>query len=127
MFTLAEADWMARLGELLQFRLASCLALAAALFCIGVWGVIARRNALLMLISVELMLGAVMLAFAGFARAQVNLAARAGETPGQSGQIFALFILALAAAEAAVGLAIVVACFRNRASVDTRDFKDLRD
>ena len=124
--TLADEGWTSRLSELASFRLTSCLALAAALFAIGAWGVLARRNILVMLISVEVMLNAVMLAFAAFARAHVNLAAVTGQpVAGESGQIFALFIIAVAAAEAAVGLAIVIAYFRVRETVDTRDIKDL--
>ncbi|MCZ7647307.1 MAG: NADH-quinone oxidoreductase subunit NuoK [Planctomycetota bacterium] len=115
------------LGNLLTFRLASCLALAGALFAIGAWGVLARRNVLLVLISVELMLNAVMLAFVAFARAHVNLAHVTGRPyAGESGQIFALSIIALAAAEAAVGLAIVIAYFRNKGSVDTREISSMR-
>lgn len=114
-------DWFTGLAE---FRLASCLALSAALFAIGAWGVLARRNVLLMLICVEVMLNAVMLALISFSRAYVNL--DSGGTTGESGQIFALFIIAVAAAEAAVGLAIVVAFFRNRQTVDTREIQSMQ-
>ncbi len=104
------------------FSLGGCLVLAGLLFAIGVWGVIARRNVIIVLISIELMLNAVNLVLASFARAHANLAhqtlnPRAGET----GQIFALFIIAVAAAEAAVGLALVIAWFRNKQTVDTRE------
>jgi len=125
--TLAASDLVQWLGNLLTFRLASCLALSGALFAIGAWGVLARRNILLVLISVELMLNAVMLAFVAFARAHVNLAKETGlPYAGESGQIFALTIIALAAAEAAVGLAIVISYFRNRQTVDTRDISLMR-
>jgi NADH-quinone oxidoreductase subunit K len=127
MVTLADG-WASRLSELAGFRLTACLALAAMLFAVGAWGVLARRNILVMLISVEVMLNAVMLAFAAFARAHVNLGAATGQPlAGESGQIFGLFIIAVAAAEAAVGLAIVVSYFRLRETVDTRDMTDLKE
>lgn len=109
------------------FTLPNCLILGGFLFAIGAWGVIARRNLLVMLISVELMLNAVNLVFASFARAHANLANETNNShAGESGQIFALFIIAVAAAEAAVGLAIVITAFRNRETVDTRDMKSLK-
>jgi len=124
--TLADGSWGARLAELADFRLASCLALAAAIFVIGAWGVLARRNVLIMLISIELMLTAVMLALISIARAHVNLAAVTGNPyAGETGQVFALFIIAVAAAEAAVGLAIVIASFRNRPTVETSEMRGL--
>src|SRR5678816_2253793 len=84
------------------------LVLAAVLFAIGVAGVLLRRNALIMLMSVELMLNAANLTVITFARMWGDM----------SGQTFALIIIAVAAAEASVGLAIVVAVFRGRRSVD---------
>ena len=91
------------------------LILAAFLFCVGIYGIIARRNAVLVLMSVELMLNAV----------NINLVAFhdllfAGED-GATGQVFALFVIAIAAAEVGVGLAIVLNMFRNRASIDVDD------
>lgn len=112
------------------FSLRSCLVLSSALFAIGAWGVLARRNVLIVLISIELMLNAVNLAFASFARAHANLQhqQQAGQQyGGETGQVFALFIIAVAAAEAAVGLAIVITYFRNRESVDTRDMRELKN
>ncbi|HYG77564.1 MAG TPA: NADH-quinone oxidoreductase subunit NuoK [Planctomycetota bacterium] len=104
------------------FNLRNCLVLGGILFSIGAWGVIARRNILIVLISLELMLNAVNLVLASFARAHANLAHQTmNPNAGQTGQIFALFIIAVAAAEAAVGLAIVITYFRNRETVDTRD------
>lgn len=109
------------------FTLRNCLILGAVLFAIGAWGVLARRNVLIVLISVELMLNAVNLVFASFARSHANLAHQTGEAyGGESGQVFALFVIAVAAAEAAVGLAIVITFFRNRESVDTRDMRLLQ-
>ncbi|MGI8942180.1 MAG: NADH-quinone oxidoreductase subunit NuoK [Actinomycetota bacterium] len=86
------------------------LVLSALLFSIGVYGVLARQHAVLVLLSVELMLNA----------ANINLvafAAMLGQA-GVPGQVFALFIIAVAAAELGVGLAIVILIYRNRQSVD---------
>ncbi len=91
------------------------LILATFLFCVGMYGLIARRNSVLVLMSVELMLNAV----------NINLVAFQDILyPGDAaatGQVFALFIIAIAAAEVGVGLAIVLNMFRNRASVDIDD------
>ena len=86
------------------------LLLSAALFCIGLYGVLARRNAIAILMGVELMLNASNLAFVAFARMHGNL----------EGQVFAFFTMVVAAAEVVVGLAIIVMIFRTRrsASVD---------
>ena len=84
------------------------LMLAAALFCIGVYGVIARKNGVMVLMSIELILNAV----------NINLVAFSAMTGALSGQVFALFIIAVAAAEVGVGLAIVLAIFRNYHTVD---------
>jgi NADH:ubiquinone oxidoreductase subunit K len=96
------------------------LLLATFLFCVGLYGVIARRNAVLVLMSVELMLNAV----------NINLVAFQNLLfPGEeavSGLMFALFIIAIAAAEVGVGLAIVFNMFRNRASVDVDDVDLMR-
>ena len=95
------------------------LLLATFLFCLGIYGLIARRNAVLVLISVELMLNAV----------NINLVAFQNLLfPEQAvdGQIFVLFIIAVAAAEVGVGLAIVFNLFRNRASVDVDDVDLMR-
>ncbi len=96
------------------------LLLATFLFCLGVYGVIARRNAVLVLISVELMLNAVNINLVAFQ----NLLFPADVAV--SGQMFALFIIAVAAAEVGVGLAIVFNLFRNRASVDVDDVDLMR-
>ena len=84
------------------------LMVAAALFCIGVYGVIARKNGVMVLMSIELILNAV----------NINLVAFSAMTGALSGQVFALFIIAVAAAEVGVGLAIVLAIFRNYKTVD---------
>ena len=82
--------------------------LSAALFCIGLFGVLTRRNALMFLMSVELMLNA----------ANINLIAFAFYHGNLSGQVFALFTMALAAAEVAVGLGIILVLYRNFRDVD---------
>ena len=84
------------------------LLLAAILFSIGVYGVIARRNGVMVLMSIELILNAV----------NFNLVAFSAMKGSVAGQVFALFVIAVAAAEVGVGLAIVLAIFRNRRSVD---------
>jgi NADH-quinone oxidoreductase subunit K len=93
------------------------LALSAILFTIGVLGVATRRNMIVMLMSIELMLNAVNLAFVGFNRiwSQVEGA------PAIDGQVFVLIVIAVAAAEVAVGLGILLAMFRNRDSVDVEE------
>lgn len=84
------------------------LLLAAALFCIGVYGVLARKNGMLVLMSVELILNAV----------NINLVAFGSLTDDVGGEVFALFTIAVAAAEVGVGLAIVLLMYRNRRSID---------
>jgi NADH:ubiquinone oxidoreductase subunit K len=96
------------------------LILGAFLFCVGIYGIIARRNAVLVLMSVELMLNAV----------NINLVAFHDlvwpTDTAATGQVFALFIIAIAAAEVGVGLAIVLNMFRNRASVNVDDVDLMR-
>ena len=84
------------------------LLLGAVLFAIGVYGVVARKNAVLVLMSIELILNSV----------NLNLVAFSAMTGAVSGQVFALFVIAVAAAEVGVGLAIVLAIFRTYRSVD---------
>jgi NADH:ubiquinone oxidoreductase subunit K len=89
------------------------LVLSAVLFAIGLFGALTKRNALVVLMCVEIMLNSVNIAMVGFSRYI---------TPTElTGQIFAIFIIVVAAAEAAVGLAIVISIFRNRDTVDTTD------
>ena len=83
------------------------IALSAILFCIGVAGVLVRRNALVIFMSIELMLNAANLAFVAFARHLNSL----------DGQVFVFFVMTVAAAEVAVGLAIIVNLFRLRETV----------
>ena len=87
------------------------LALSAIIFVIGVLGFLLRRNALIMFMSLELMFNAVNIAFVSFSRKFEHM----------DGQVFVLFIMAVAAAEAAVGLAIIITLFRNKETVDVSD------
>ncbi|MDQ0269244.1 NADH-quinone oxidoreductase subunit NuoK [Cytobacillus purgationiresistens] len=95
------------------------LTLALVLFCIGLFGALTKRNTVIVLISIELMLNAV----------NINLVAfsKLGMAPSIDGQVFALFAIAVAAAEAAVGLAILIALYRNRKSVNIDEFNTLKN
>jgi NADH-quinone oxidoreductase subunit K len=95
--------------------LAEALFFSAVLFTIGVVGVLTRRNAIIIFMCVELMLNAVNLTFVAFAQVY-----------GAAGQVFVFFVMTVAAAEAAVGLAIIIAIFRHRHSVDLRNVSLLR-
>ena len=95
--------------------LAESLAISAVLFTIGVIGVLVRRNAIIVFMCIELMLNAVNLAFIAF-----------GQLHGVSGQIMVFFVMTVAAAEAAVGLAIILAIFRHRQTVDLQNINLLR-
>jgi len=88
--------------------LSQFLLLAAVLFCIGIYGVLARRNGVMVLMSIELILNAV----------NINLVAFGAMHGSVVGQVFALFVITVAAAEVAVGLAIVLLLYRNRQSID---------
>ena len=92
------------------------LLLAAFLFSTGVYGVLARKNGVLVLMSIELILNAV----------NINLVAFGAYRGTTAGQIFALFVIAIAAAEVGVGLAIVLLIYRNRRSVDLDDIAELK-
>ncbi len=95
------------------------VALAALLFSIGIYGVLARRNAVLVLMPIEIMLNAV----------NVNLVAFNAWLQDQllAGQVFALFVITVAAAEVGVGLAIVLLVFRNRETVDIDALREMSD
>jgi NADH-quinone oxidoreductase subunit K len=95
--------------------LAESLALSAALFAIGVIGVLTRRNAIIVFMCIELMLNAVNLSFVALARQY-----------GMAGQVFVIFVMTVAAAEAAVGLAIIIAVFRHSQTVDLRNINLLK-
>lgn len=91
------------------------LALSAVLFTIGVIGVLTRRNAIIIFMCVELMLNAVNLSFVAFSRLY-----------GATGQVFVVFVMTVAAAEAAVGLAIIISIFRHRQTVDLSNINLLK-
>jgi NADH:ubiquinone oxidoreductase subunit K len=95
---------------------ANFLLLSAALFCIGVFGVIARRNAVLVLMSVELILNSV----------NLNLIAFALMNNTVDGHVFALFVIAVAAAEVGVGLAMVLMVYRNRRSIALDELSEMK-
>jgi len=92
------------------------VALAAILFTIGAVGVLIRRNAIVIFMSVELMLNAANLAFVAFAQAYGVM----------NGQIFVFFVVTVAAAEVAVGLALIVAIFRTRRSINVDEMHELK-
>ena len=95
--------------------LGESLAVSAIIFGIGVAGVLFRRNAIIIFMSVELMLNAVNLSFIALA-----------QQLGRDGQIIVFFVMAVAAAEAAVGLAIMISIYRHKESVNLNDFRLLR-
>ena len=91
------------------------LVLSTILFSIGTAGVVFRRNAIVLFMCVELMLNAVNLAIVALSKVW-----------GVDGQVFVFFVMTVAAAEAAVGLALIIAIFRHRETVDVQDFNLLR-
>ena len=91
-----------------MIRLPLVLLFSAFLFSAGIYGVLARRNAVMVLMAIELLLNAV----------NVNLIAFAAQLQDVTGEVFALFVIAVAAAEVGIGLAIVILLFRNRASIN---------
>jgi NADH:ubiquinone oxidoreductase subunit K len=97
-------------------RLPFLLFFGAVLFSCGVYGVLARRNAVLVLMSIELMLNAV----------NVNLVAFSAHLRQVTGQIFALFVITVAAAEVGIGLAIVILIYRNRETINVDDVNLLK-
>ena len=91
-----------------MIRLPLVLLFSALLFSTGIYGVLARRNAVMVLMAIELLLNAV----------NVNLVAFAAQLQDVTGQVFALFVIAVAAAEVGIGLAIVILLFRNRSTIN---------
>ncbi|MBE9485572.1 MAG: NADH-quinone oxidoreductase subunit NuoK [Desulfuromonadales bacterium] len=92
------------------------LLLSAILFCIGIFGVLTRKNAIVIFMCIEVMLNSVNLTFIALSRHVGNM----------DGQIFVFFVMTVAAAEAAVGLALIIAFFKNKESVDVDDFNMLK-
>jgi NADH-quinone oxidoreductase subunit K len=99
--------------------------LAVALFCIGVAGVLTRRNAIIIFMCIELMLNAVNLLLVAFSKMH-HLAQPANANAGIDGQIFVFFIMVVAAAEVSVGLAIIAMMYRNTHSVDVNFLNRLK-
>ena len=99
-----------------MIRLPLVLFFSAVLFSVGVYGVLARRNAVLVLMSIELMLNAV----------NLNLVAFAQYLHDITGQVFALFVIAVAAAEVGIGLAIVILIYRNRETINVDEVNLLK-
>lgn len=102
----------------MDIQLQYFLLLAAALFCIGIYGLVTSRNAVRVLMSIELLLNAVNINLMGFSNYL---------DPGEiKGQVFTVFVITIAAAEAAVGLAIILAIYRNRDTIDMEKFNLLK-
>jgi NAD(P)H-quinone oxidoreductase subunit 4L len=104
----------------MHFGLEHYLILSGAMFCIGLYGALAKRNAVAILMCIEIMLNAVNIALVAFSRYLV---------PNYvllTGQVFAIFIITVAAAEAAVGLAIIIAIYRSRQSVDVEQADSMK-
>ena len=99
-----------------MIRLPLVLIFSALLFSAGIYGVLARRNAVMVLMAIELMLNAV----------NVNLVAFSARLQDVTGQMFALFVIAVAAAEVGIGLALVILLFRNRASINVDEVSLLK-
>ena len=97
------------------------LLLGAILFCIGVYGVIVRKNAVLVLMSIELILNSVNINLLAFDRLNTNNPATSND-----GAVFALYIIAVAAAEVGVGLAMVLLIFRNRKTISLDDLSEMK-
>ena len=100
--------------------------LAIALFCIGVVGVLTRRNAIIVFMCIELMLNAVNLLLVAFSKMHHLAGAATNPAAGTDGQLFVFFIMVVAAAEVSVGLAIIVMMYRNIHSVDVNFLNRLK-
>lgn len=94
------------------------LTLAAILFCIGLYGALTKKNGVIVLLSIELMLNAVNLNLVAFSKF--------GDHPSLTGQIFSLFNITIAAAEAAVGIAILIALYRNKGTTDVNEMDSMK-
>lgn len=99
-----------------QIGIENYIYLSVILFCIGIFGVLYRRNAIIMFMSIEIMLNAVNLLFVAFSTFHQDA----------QGQVFVFFSMAVAAAEVAVGLAILVSIYRNLSSIDIDNLKNLK-
>jgi NAD(P)H-quinone oxidoreductase subunit 4L len=101
-----------------MLRLEYFLIISAALFCIGVFGVLSRRHVIQLLLSIELILNAVIINFVAFSAFM--------HTAKLTGQVFAIFIITVAAAEVGVGLAIIISVYRNLKTAKIEDMKILK-
>lgn len=99
------------------------LALGAILFCIGLFGALSKRNAVSILMSIEIMLNAVNVTLVAYASAFINHTPSAARL---TGQVFAIFIITVAAAEAAVALAMIIAVYRRRQTIDVGEINLMR-
>ena len=108
-------------------NLIGCLVLSVALFAIGAFGLLTRRNIIAALLSLELMVNAALINFVGFSRFGAKYMAVLGWRHGdsQAGSLFVLFSVAVTAAEMALALAIVIALYRQRKSLDLRELDSL--
>jgi NADH:ubiquinone oxidoreductase subunit K len=106
----------------MPYNLASFLLISSLLFCLGMFTVLTRRNAIGILMGIELVLNAAGLNFVAFSR--FGSALTTGHPVG--GQVFALFVIAVAAAEVAVALAIILSLYSRMKTIDVAQFKDLR-
>ena len=100
--------------------------LSVALFCIGVAGVLTRRNAIIIFMCIELMLNAVNLLLVAFSKMHYHALSAATPNAGIDGQLFVFFIMVVAAAEVSVGLAIIVMMYRNTHSIDVNFLNRLK-
>ena len=103
------------------------ITLSIVLFCIGIVGVLTRRNAIIIFMCIELMLNAVNLLLVAFSRMHNSVAPVAGSSAGIDGQLFVFFIMVVAAAEVCVGLSIIVMMYRNTHSVDVNFLNRLKN
>ncbi|MGL4821196.1 MAG: NADH-quinone oxidoreductase subunit NuoK [Bacilli bacterium] len=103
---------------MIDIPLSAYLTLAIILFCIGLFGALTKRNLVIVFVSIELMLNA----------ANINLIAfsRFGLIPNIDGQIFALFVMVIAAAEAAVGIAILISYYKRRGTINVDEVSELK-
>ena len=104
------------------------LVLGAVVFAIGLFGALAKRNAVAILMGIEIMLNAVNITLAGFSNALVHspVAQAAGLSTRLTGQVFVVFIITVAAAEAAVALAMIIAIYRKRNTIDVGEIDLMR-
>ncbi len=103
---------------MLTVPISSYLLVALILFCVGLYGALTKRNAVIVLLSIELMLNAVNINLVAFAKLGLH--------PAITGQIFSLFTMTVAAAEVALGIAILIALYRNRDTVNVDEMNSMK-